>query len=1157
MNRRNISFIPFILILLSISEIHPQISKNTFLAADTLKVNFENQYFISQPSIVPNTETIKLNSRILEKTDYHFYYEEGFFRLTDTLSYSIFDTLVVSYLAYNIGLKKEYNRRSLVLKYDETTGDTLQIVKTELNPFSPENIFGSEIEKSGTIVRGFTVGTTKDFSLNSGLRLQFSGKLSDEIEIVAALTDENTPIQPEGNTERLEELDKVFIQVKHQNAIGTFGDYQLQQRFGEFGIVDRKLQGLMGEFNYDNTSAFISVASSRGKFNSNNFNGQDGVQGPYRLSGINNERDIIVIAGTEKVFLDGVELKRGENNDYTIEYSNASITFTPNKLITSASRISVDFEYTDRQFARNFFGSGVSSSFFSNKLNIGFEYLREGDNQDAPIDISLTDSDKEILSQAGDDRNKAFKSGVRVAEPDSFGIIRGIYSKVDTIINGNSFTYYVYNPGDSLSIYNVSFSYVGEGNGDYIRESLGAYRFVGIGKGGYLPLVFLPVPQLKQLGAFTLKANVFENFNLNFDYAASLWDKNRFSSLDENDNFGYAANFSLRLKPSSIKIGNIDLGKIGLSYRERFVEKRFTSFDRFNDVEFDRYYNTATANEKENESLREVGLSLIPIDEIRINSTAGFLKQGDSFSSDRFNNLIKISNGENYNLEYNLDYVSTSIKIINSNWFRHRAQAYYQWWYLKPGVEFLAEDKTDKRASGDSLLNGSLKYTEIIPYLEFIEIEGIKFLTRHSFREDYFPINGVLYRESKSNTNSFEINYRGIKEISSLLNLAVRNKNFTDEFKQLGFLDNQSIVVRSQSKFNFWDPLLKGDLFYEVSTQKSARLQRVFVRVEQGTGNFKYLGDLNNNGIADENEFEPTIFDGDYIQVTIPTDELFPVIDLKTSTRWKTNFSNIIKERNFISSILKSISTETLWRIEENSKDIKYSNIYLLRLSTFQNEATTIRGTNLLQQDFFLFENEQDLSFRFRFIQRTNLNEFSGGFERGYFRERSIRIKFKMVEEISNQTDLTNNNDNLSAQTNSNRIRKVNSNFITSDFSYRPSRTIEVGFKIRVGRNEDTFPTQPTIIDVNGQAMRFNLSFLGVGRLRVEVERNELLANTTQNFIPFEITGGNQIGKNYFWRVNFDYKLSSNLQTTLSYDGRLQGTSKPIHTMRAEARAFF
>jgi len=66
-----------------------------------------------------------------------------------------------------------------------------------------------------------------------------------------------------------------------------------------------------------------------------------------------------------------------------------------------------------------------------------------------------------------------------------------------------------------------------------------------------------------------------------------------------------------------------------------------------------------------------------------------------------------------------------------------------------------------------------------------------------------------------------------------------------------------------------------------------------------------------------------------------------------------------------------------------------------------------------------------------------------------------------------------------------------------------------------------------------------------------------LSANTTENFIPYEMTNGNQIGKNYFWRLNFDYKLSSFLQTTISYDGRVQGTNRVVHTARAEARAFF
>ena len=422
----------FIIACVWLSRTYAQNDYNSVLITDTIAINFYNNYSISQVNILPNSESIFLKTKKLNPTDYSFKYSEGYFSLSDSLPYSIFDTLVISYRSLKFSLKKEYSRRSLVIKYDEKLGDTVSVLTSTSSGLSPDAIFGSGMQKSGTIIRGFTVGTTKDFSLSSGLRLQLSGKISEDIEIVAALTDENTPIQPEGNTERLEELDKVFIQMKHPNVVGTFGDYQLKRRFGEFGVIDRKLQGLMGEILIGDVNAYVSIANSRGKFNSNNFNASDGVQGPYRLNGINNERDIIIIAGTEKVFLDGIEMARGENNDYTIEYSNATITFTPNRLITSASRISVDFEYTDRQFARSFFGAGTSTKFFNDRFKIKAQYMREGDDQDSPIDISLSEEDKNALSLAGDDRNKAIKSGVKLAEPDSLGVIKGIYTKVDT-----------------------------------------------------------------------------------------------------------------------------------------------------------------------------------------------------------------------------------------------------------------------------------------------------------------------------------------------------------------------------------------------------------------------------------------------------------------------------------------------------------------------------------------------------------------------------------------------------------------------------------------------------------------------------------------------------------------------------------------------------
>ena len=258
-----------------------------------------------------------------------------------------------------------------------------------------------------------------------------------------------------------------------------------------------------------------------------------------------------------------------------------------------------------------------------------------------------------------------------------------------------------------------------------------------------------------------------------------------------------------------------------------------------------------------------------------------------------------------------------------------------------------------------------------------------------------------------------------------------------------------------------------------------------------------------------------------------------------------------------LSKILNPFSSETFWRVEENSREEDYKKIYLLKFSYFQNEDKTIRGSNYIQQDFFVFENDQEFSLRLRFAERKSLNQFSGGVERAYNRERSLRIRFKMIKEMSNQTDVANISDNVAAPVTSNRRRMITGNNITTDFSYRPERNIEVGLKLKTGRSEDTLPDEPTIIDLNSQALRFNLSFAGTGRLRIEVERTELTTNTSQNIIPFELTGGNLIGKNYYWRLNFDYRLSGNLQSTVSYDGRLQGGSRAIHTARAEVRAYF
>ena len=111
MKLSNLFIFVFLLIITAITSVFAQNKYNTLSVTDTIPINFDNLYNISSVSIIPFSEKIELRGEILNRfTDYNFSYSTAAFTLSDSLPYSIFDTLVVTYETIKIGLKKEYRK---------------------------------------------------------------------------------------------------------------------------------------------------------------------------------------------------------------------------------------------------------------------------------------------------------------------------------------------------------------------------------------------------------------------------------------------------------------------------------------------------------------------------------------------------------------------------------------------------------------------------------------------------------------------------------------------------------------------------------------------------------------------------------------------------------------------------------------------------------------------------------------------------------------------------------------------------------------------------------------------------------------------------------------------------------------------------------------
>lgn len=475
------------------------------------------RYELSHQHIVVNSEEVFSDSlRLMPGSDYTLDYRTGILELAILPPGS---QLKISYFI----IPPEFTQ-SIQLYQRSLLTDSLKVVSPRVRNNWFDQSTNLNISGSKTFALSFSESGEAD--LLQSLYVNLSGELAKDVQISAQLSDSQSKLSPEGDSKELSSLDQVFIRIYGKKWELGMGDLELSYENSRFLNYQTKIEGLQGSYNGNhNFQAAFSAGTGKRAFMQIPI--VDGKQGPYFLIANDAQRSFIIVAGSEEIYLDGTLQERGQ--DYYIDYAEGSVMFR--RLVSSSNIVNAWFQYSDENYQQStYFNS--STIRISDQLSISHHLIHQTDNKNHPLLYSFTEADLDSLATAGD--GQALSDGVIETEA-------GNYIQV---IDPEGLIYYEYAPGDSSAIYNVIFSYMGPGKGDYEEFSSGIFRWVGPGNGSWLPVKKIIAPAARSNIEFGLH---WENgiWQSGADMMYAYNDQNTLSSLDDNDNSAGIAAFWL------------------------------------------------------------------------------------------------------------------------------------------------------------------------------------------------------------------------------------------------------------------------------------------------------------------------------------------------------------------------------------------------------------------------------------------------------------------------------------------------------------------------------------------------------------------------------------------------------------------------------------
>lgn len=1036
-----------------------------------------------------------------------------------------------------------------------------------------DNFFNfGNITYNGSFGRAISFGNSQDAVVTSNLNLQLSGYLADSIEIAAAITDNNIPIQPDGTTQQLNEFDRIFLQFRKKNWALSLGDIDLRQQQSYFLSFYKRLQGLAFETTSEIAPGIINKAAvsgsiAKGKFTRDILEPLEGNQGPYRLKGANNEFFFIVLANTERVFIDGELLQRGEDQDYVINYNTAEITFTPRRMITKDKRIQVEFEYADR----NYLNSNIylaDELNIKDKVKVRIGFFNNSDAKSSPINQTLDPVQKQFLNNLGDSVQRAYYPNATL---DTFSVGKILYKKIDSVYNGglSHDTVFIYSTNPDSARYSLSFIDVGQGNGNYIPDFNGAngkvYRWIepvnGVRQGRYEPAIFLVTPKKQQVVTLGVDYLVNKNTEVNTEVAMSNYNVNTFSDKDKSDDKGYAAKAAIK---NTVNFS----GNKGLMLTSNagfeFVESRFKPLERLRNIEFARDWGLPQLPTPANESIITGGLGLTDKKMNSLKYQFTNYNRGGDFTGIR-NSLYHAQdiNGWRFNNQFIISNVSaTDVKGFFLRPTVDLTHVFKKIGFYSINLNYSVEHTEIRDRARDSLTALSFSFTNFQATIRSNDGKPNKWGFIYSTRTNQYPVGSELKVADRA--NNFNV-------FAELLKNEKHQFRFNGTYRILDILDDKittqkpdkSLLGRAEYIFNEWRGLMQGSVLYEVGSGQEQKRDFAFLEVPAGQGEYTWI-DYNEDGIQQLNEFEIAKFQDQakYIRIYTPTNDFIKANYNTFNYTLGLNPRSVIdvSKARGLKKLFSKINLQS--QLQLNKKEIARGVVQLNPFKAPLADTSLITLNSVFVNTFSFNRYSSSWGFDINNSRNSNKSLLTYGYETRSLDEWSLRgrlnITRKLLLELTGRTGLN--------QLSTSNVKFDNRNYKIEQRSVEPALNFIsgsnfrwlLGYKFMTRENQEGAREKTSSNSINTD-IKYNI-----------LQSTSINGKFTYNNISFKSTDatpnvnspaayilldGLLPGKNFLWNLDLTKRLSNNLELNIQYEGRKPGTSRVVHVGRAAIRA--